>query len=485
MKNQLKFTSFISAGLLLSGAPVLLAQKKEKKPNILFIITDQQFAEAMSCRMGNQFLKTPNMDKLAAEGVVFTQAYCSNPISVPSRSSMFTGRYTHETGMTRNPKVKEPAPEVYNSKLINMGQYFQQAGYQTAYYGKSHLMYELGNVKESGFEKVIESDVDSVVSLDAVNYLKTKPAKPFLLVASFTNPHNVCEYARNLRGKNQPLSCGEIGYPAKLDSLPPVPFNLAPQLDEPDGLTLLRTAYQTEGGQFPVGGYSATEWRKLRWGYYRMIEKVDAEIGLLLQTLKNMHLDENTLVVFTSDHGECAGAHGWNQKTVFYEESTRVPFIIRYKGKVSATKSNKLVNTGIDILPTMLDFTGQTTPKELPGKSVKLLATGKSAGKWREYVVVENYMAQATGLVNGKIPELAGRMVRSERYKYCVYSNGNRRESLVDLKNDPGEMTNLAANPKFHDILLQHRALLLQFAKQNNDSLALKLLKNNVQAMPF
>ena len=485
MKNQLKLKSLFSAGLLLASSPYLSAQKKERKPNILFIITDQQFAEAMSCRMGNQFLRTPNMDKMAAEGVVFTQAYCSNPISVPSRSSMFTGRYTHETGMTRNPKVKEPVPEVYNSKLLNMGQYFQQAGYQTAYYGKSHLMYELGNVKESGFEKVIESDVDSVVSLDAVNFLKTKPSKPFLLVASFTNPHNVCEYARNLRGKNQPLSCGEIGYPAKTDSLPPVPFNLGQQRDEPDGLTLLRTAYQTEGGQFPVGGYSATEWRKLRWGYYRMLEKVDAEIGLLLQALKKQNMDDNTLIVFTSDHGECAGTHGWNQKTVFYEESTRVPFIISYKGKVSTAKNNKLVNTGIDILPTMLDFAGQNVPKELPGKSIKPLATGKSAGKWREYVVVENHLAQATGLVNGKIPELEGRMVRTARYKYCVYSKGDRRESLVDMQNDPGEMTNLAANPEFHDVLLQHRALLLQFGKQNNDSLALKLLENNVQPMPF
>jgi arylsulfatase A-like enzyme len=485
MKNQLKLTSLFSAGLLLSCSPYLSAQKKEKKPNILFIITDQQFAEAMSCRMGNQFLKTPNMDKMAAEGVIFTQAYCSNPISVPSRSSMFTGRYTHETGMTRNPNVKEPVPEIYNSSLPNMGQYFQQAGYRTAYYGKSHLMYELGNVKESGFENVIESENDSVVSVDAVNYLKTKPSNPFLLVASFTNPHNVCEYARNLRGKNQPLSCGEIGYPTKSDSLPPVPFNLGQQRDEPDGLALLRTAYQTEGGQFPVGGYSATEWRKLRWGYYRMIEKVDAQIGLILQTLKNMNLDENTLIVFTSDHGECAGAHGWNQKTVFYEESTRVPFIIRYKGKVSASINNKLVNTGIDILPTILDFAGRNTSKKLPGKSLNPLTTGNSTGKWRKYVVVENHLAQASGLVNGKIPELEGRMVRTARYKYCVYSKGNRRESLVDLQNDPGEMINLATNPKFHDVLLQHRTLLLQFGKQYNDSLALKLLENNVQALPF
>lgn len=476
----------IQSGLLFCASMLSgTALHAQKKPNILFIITDQQFAEAMSCRMGNQFLKTPNMDRMAAEGVNFTQAYCSNPISVPSRSSMFTGRYTHETGISRNPKVKETVSETYNSKLKNLGQYFHEAGYKTAYYGKSHLMYELENVNESGFENVIESDNDSVVSVDVVNYLKTKPTNPFLLVASFTNPHNVCEYARNLRGKNQPLSCGEIGYPAKSDSLPPVPFNLAPQRDEPDGLTLLRTAYQTESGQFPVGGYSAAEWRKLRWGYYRMIEKVDAQIGQILQMLKKMHLDENTLIVFTSDHGECAGAHGWNQKTVFYEESTRVPFIIQYGGKVNPSVNNKLINTGIDILPTMLDFAGLSIPKELPGKSLKPLATGKSTCKWREYVVVQNHLAQATGLVNGKVPAMEGRMVRTERYKYCIYSKGNNRESLVDLQNDPGEMTNLATNPEFRKILLLHRALLRQFGKQHKDSLALKLLENNVQALPF
>jgi len=96
----MKYTTLFSAGLLLSNSVLLSAQKKEIKPNVLFIITDQQFADAMSFRMGNQFLKTPNMDKLAAEGVVFSQAYCSNPISVPSRSSIFTGRYTHETGIS-------------------------------------------------------------------------------------------------------------------------------------------------------------------------------------------------------------------------------------------------------------------------------------------------------------------------------------------------------------------------------------------------
>lgn len=485
MKNQLKLTRFFSAGLLLSCSTYLSAQEKEKKPNILFIITDQQFAEAMSFRMGNQFLKTPNMDKLAAEGVVFSQAYCSNPISVPSRSSLFTGRYTHETGISRNPKVKESVSETYNSELKNMGQYFHEAGYKTAYYGKSHLMYDLGNVKESGFEKVIESDNDSVVSVNAVDYLKTNPANPFLLVASFTNPHNVCEYARNLRGRNQPLSCGEIGYPTQSDSLPPVPFNLNPQKDEPDGMTVLRSAYQTEKGLFPVGKYSSTDWRKLRWGYYRMIEKVDAEIGLILQTLENMNLDENTLIVFTSDHGECAGAHGWNQKTVFYEESTRVPFIIRYKGKFGASESSKLVNNGIDILPTMLDFAGLNIPKELPGKSIKPLATGKSATKWREYIVVQNHLAQATALVNGEIPTMEGRMIRTERYKYCVYSKGSRRESLVDLQNDPGEMINLATDPKFRKVLHQHRRLLRQFAKKQHDKTALSLLDNYVQPLPF
>ncbi len=481
--QQLK--SLFSAGLLLSCSSWLSAEKVEKKPNVVFIITDQQFADAMSCRMGDQFIKTPNMDRMAAEGVVFTRAYSNNPISMPSRNSMFTGHYSHETGITRNTKKNDTTPEVYNDKLPNLGQYFKKTDYQTAYFGKSHLAYQITNVKESGFENVKESDNDSIVSNDAVNFIKSKPTKPFLMVASFTNPHNICEYAREISGRTQKYSCGEIGFPTQSDVLPPLPANFGKQTDEPDGLSELRTAYQTQTGLFPVSKFTATDWRKLRWGYYRMIEKVDAQIGLVLNALKEAELEENTLIVFTSDHGECAGAHGWNQKTVFFEESVRIPLILNFKNKISSAVSDKLVNTGIDILPTMLDFAGIKIPKNLPGLSLKPVASGQKIATWREYVVSENNLDQATGLVNGKIPTMEGRMVRTERYKYCIYSKGNLRESLADLQNDPGEMINLATDPKFHDVLLQHRAILLEFGKKYHDTQVPKLLENNVQPLAF
>ena len=485
INQALQSTSFFSTTLLLLFPSLLSAKQTQTKPNVVFIMTDQQFAEAMSSRMGNEFIHTPNMDQVASEGVVFSRAYCNNPLSMPSRNSMFTGYYSHQTGITKNAAKNTTDNEKYNRELPNLGQYFHNSGYKTAYFGKSHLSYDVNNLNESGFQQVNESDNDSVVSQDAVKYLKTKLKQPFLMVVSYTNPHNICEYAREISGRTQQYSCGEIKSPSESDVLPPLPLNHKPQLHEPDGLAVLRRAYQTQTGLFPVGQFTETDWRKLRWAYYRMIEKVDAEVGLVMKALKEAKLDENTLIVFTSDHGECAGAHGWNQKTVLYEESVRVPFIVRYKGKITSSTTEKLVNTGTDILPTLIDFAGLKIPKNLPGLSLKPILTGKNFKKWRDHVVVETNLAQATGLVNGKIPNLEARMIRTDRYKYCVYSHGKQRESLVDLINDPAEMNNLATNPDFKSVLVQHRALLLKFGKEQHDPLAAKLLENNVQAIEF
>ncbi|MBM3333379.1 sulfatase-like hydrolase/transferase, partial [Candidatus Sumerlaeota bacterium] len=235
---------------------------------------------------------------------------------------------------------------------------------------------------------------------------------------------------------------------------------------------------------FPVGNFTAEDWRKQRWGYYRMIEKVDAEIGKVLEALRKTGQEDNTLVILTSDHGECAGAHGFNQKTVLYEESVRVPLIIAWKGKTAARTTDKLVNTGIDILPTMLDCAGLETPKKMPGRSLMPLALGQSVGEWRDHVVVQNDMSQ-TGEVDGMRPRMEGRMVRTERHKYCLYSRGNRRESLVDLQSDPGETTDLAADPKRGNVLVAHREILARFGREHNDPLVAELLADNVKPIPF
>jgi len=246
--------------------------------------------------------------------------------------------------------------------------------------------------------------------------------------------------------------------------------------------TMRQSYHATE--TFPVGNFTAQKWRELRWAYYRMIEKVDGEIGKVLAALRERGLEENTVIIFTADHGECAGAHGFNQKTVFYEESARVPLIVSLKGVTKHTAASQLVNVGIDVLPTMLDFAGAQKPQKLPGLSLRPLALGQEPASWRNYVVIGNNMVQG-GPVGMLRPATEGRMIRSERYKYCVYQFGTHRESLIDLQNDPGETTDLAGDPAQRKVLLEHRDLLRKFAIERGDKLVDELLADDIKARPF
>ena len=202
------------------------------KPNIVFIMTDQQFGDAMSCRMGAQYLHTPAMDGLAQNGMLFTRAYAANPICMPSRNSIFTGRYPHETGITKNAGAQlDPA------EFVDMGTYFRQAGYQTAYYGKRHLLFDVDQSFESpGNSPKKEHDVKTTAG--AVEFLSRKHDRPFLLVVSLVNPHNICELARG-----QELPSGPIGDPPPPEQCPPAPANLAPQQNEPDAITIMGEGY--------------------------------------------------------------------------------------------------------------------------------------------------------------------------------------------------------------------------------------------------
>jgi len=459
----------------------------QERPNLLLIITDQQSADVMSCRMGRQHIHTPAIDRLAAEGVLFTRAYSANPLCMPLRNSLFTGRYPHQTGVTHNGR---PPGGMDPQRLVMMGVYFRRAGYETAYTGKWHLCYPKNDPGTHGFEilqgpklPAEQGGQDAAAAAAAVEFLRRKHQRPFLLVVSLLNPHNVCEWSRRLAGMEQRLSCGEIGQPPALDQLPPPPANLAPPRHEPDGMTLLRRAYHANS-LFPVGNFTVEDWRKLRWGYYRMVEKVDAEIAKVLEALKSTAAEEDTLIVFTSDHGDCAGAHGFNQKTVFYDESSRIPLIITWKGHTPQATCEKLVNIGVDILPTLLDAAGLEIPRELPGHSLLPLALGEPIEQWRDFVVVENDMVQ-TGKVDGFKPTMQGRMVRSQGYKYCVYEYGRRREALYDMENDPGETVNLAYDPKYREVVLAHRRMLERFGREQNDPLVAQLLADEVAPRPF
>jgi arylsulfatase A-like enzyme len=229
-----------------------------------------------------------------------------------------------------------------------------------------------------------------------------------------------------------------------------------------------------------LADYTDADYRRLIWGYYRLIERADGFIGEVMDALSESGQEHNTLVVFLSDHGECAGSHHWNQKTVFYDESVRVPFIMKWEGKTIKGTSDVLLNTGTDLIPTLCDFAGIDIPAGLPGKSLMAPATGKKSNWKRDCVVSENYMVQGSP-VDGVSLKPQGRMVRSTRYKYCIYSEGENRESLVDMQYDSLEMVNQSKNPLYQDILKQHRMYLKEHAEQSDDKMALEMLNKDLK----
>ena len=484
----------------------------DDRPNILIIMTDHWFSDAMSCVIGDEHIHTPNIDSLAASGMRFSRAYCANPICQPSRTSMFTGRYPHETGIQNNDKVGVDA-----EKFPIMGKVFKDAGYDTGYSGKWHIRLSTNpnnprlSEKDAhfhGFDFLFQGRVNAKDSLrrgdygrvfPGMDFIRRKRNKPFFLVVSCMNPHNICEWARG-----QKLPDGPIGDPPSIEELPPLRGNHLPPVGETEVMAYMRRSYQRTS-TFPVRNFDDRKWREYIWAYYRLIEKVDGEIGRLLKVLRDTGQEENTLILFTSDHGDCHCAHKWNQKTVFYDESTRVPYILSWKGKTPRGASDILANTGVDTFPTLCDFAGIDPPAGLPGKSLKTVALGRKPDWKREYVVVQNHLAQGKGLGGATDQEKRenklspyGRMVRSDRYKYCVYADDRpelplvdldtltgerkelerqrmllrtvRQESLVDMQNDPGEAKNLAKDPDYAEVLKIHRIYLNQFGVDFGDA---------------
>ena len=420
------------------------------RPNILFIMTDQQTMRAMSA-CGNTYLNTPNMDSLAAGGLRFEKSYCTSPVCSPSRSSILTGRMPHETGVEVNGLS-------IRQGVANMGDIFRRAGYETAYTGKWHLD------KESGFEFLpprypegvrhsLGSDTDKPWTDEAVRFLKKKHGKPFLLFVSLHNPHDICYW---ISGKSKLVERAETR------QCPPLPSNFAVDPDEPEFITKCRqrTYYGNEANY--TTKWDENQWRQYLYAYYRLTERVDKEVGRVLKALREQGLEYDTLIVFTSDHGEGCAAHKWVVKLMLYEEPVTVPFVISYKGMipVGAVDKRHLVSS-IDIVPTLCDYAGIEPPSEVAGVSLRaVIERPELAG--RGFVVAEL-------MPDTKDPAMKGRMLRTNRYKYVAFSQGRNPEMFFDLEADPGEIRNLASSPAMQGELARHRILLANWISRTSD----------------
>jgi choline-sulfatase len=438
------------------------------KPNILFIITDQQAASMLSCG-GNEYVKTPNLDKLSDSGVRFNRAYATNPVSVPSRFSMMTGIMPSQVNAEANDLLKKGVPENVLSGALGVA--FKNAGYETVYGGKIHLPgiseETVEDVNLYGF-KNISLDYRGKLAQTCADYIKQKHDSPFIMVASFMNPHDICYMAVNAWNvaRNQKQMLGEpwkilqdaLKIPAGMSEdtffktvCPPLPKNFEVpngELPEAVGLNAAFMKYVREK-------WGEREWRLHRWAYKNLTELVDKEIGIVLKALEDSKNENNTLVVFTSDHGDMDASHRLEHKGVFYEESVRVPLILKWKGHINqgTVDNENLVMTGLDIFSTLCDFAEISKPTNLNGVSLKNISIGKNPNLKREYIVSETKNA---------------RMLLTKEWKYMVSGNSVKEEMLFNLKTDPGEMDNLAQKPQYKKEIIKCRELLVKWYAENN-----------------
>jgi len=420
-------------------------------------MTDQQHAKMMSCT-GNKWLKTPAMDRIAKAGIRFDRSYCANPVCVPSRISMATGMMPNRLGAVDNKKgssIKNLPAEVNRH---SMGKVMKDAGYDTLYGGKTHLCASL-IPKNAGYDIIVRDNRDELPAACS-DFINARRDKPFFVVASFINPHDIC-FAHSVKTKTKKrknqyivkLYEQALNIPEK--DLPPLPENHSIPDREPEGIEESMNPGSITPAITMRKTYNDRDWRIYRWIYHRLTEVVDKEIGQILDGLEKSGKMRDTLIIFTSDHGDMDASHRLASKNLFYEESVRVPFLMSYPALIPGGVVDKetLVSTGLDILPTLLDFIGAPIPGHLLGRSLKGPASGIPDKDPRSYVAAEN----------------ENRMIASKRFKYCVYKTGKIRESLVDLEKDPGEMENLAGNKKFKKNLKEHRKYFKEWAKISKD----------------
>lgn len=430
------------------------AASETNQPNILFIMTDQHHAKMLSSA-GNPYLNTRALDRIAESGIRFTNAYATNPVCVPSRISIATGMMAGRLGVLDN-GMKAEIPE--RIKANSLGMLLKQAGYDTFYGGKSHLPRALDPL-EAGYDVFFKDQRDKLPGA-CIEFMAKERERPFFAVASFINPHDIC-FAYNARQadrEGKPLVDQLYREAQSLpeDQLPPLPDNHGIPKNEPSGIRDNLKVDAVTPARLIREDYSDRDWRNYRWIYCRLTERVDAQIGELMQGLRDHGLEERTLVVFTADHGDMDGSHRLASKNLFYEESAGVPYLMQYTGVISPGQvdSRNLISNGLDTLPTLIEYAGIPIPDFLLGQSLRSISEGKVEANRRPYVVAENNI---------------GRMLRTQRFKYCVYKTGTPRESLVDLEKDPGEMNNLVMLPEYEDILNQHRVYLQEWIDESKD----------------
>jgi len=492
-KTRREFLKTIgAASAALTIPPTLKKQStKQAKPNILFIMSDDHAVNAINCYGSrlSSIAKTPNIDRLAKEGVKLNNCFCTNSICVPSRATVLTGQYSHINDVYTLRDELDP-------KRPNVAKHLQQAGYQTAIIGKWHLKtepsgFDYWNVlpgqgkyfnpvlKEKGgsqkTHKGHSTDIVTNLTLDWLN--RREKDKPFFLMCHFKAPHEPWEYPKRLKNY---LSVAEIPEPESLwedkshrsDGSKDYGFTI-----ETMAKRMSRKKYHTET-PLDTTDLNKTEIRKSAYQkflkrYLRTITGVDENVGRLLKYLDDNNLAQNTVVIYTSDQGYFLGEHNYIDKRWMYEESLQMPFLIRYPQEIKVGQVNDDIIINADFAPMFLDYAGEPLPGDMQGRSFRSNLSGATSPDWRTSMYYRYWM-------HCNRPAHFG--LRTKRYKLIFFyglplgKNGAVNEptkigwELYDLEKDPKEMNNVYDNPEYTSVIKQLKKELHKKRKELGDT---------------
>ncbi len=509
-KKTMNRREFIKKSCLTSGAILLSSSyscTKTKRPNIIFIFSDDHAYQAISAYGGRlaEVAPTPNIDRLAKEGMLFTRCCVTNSICAPSRATILTGKHSHLNGVRDNRDVFDGNQQTF-PKLMG------QAGYRTAIIGKWHLKSKpvgfdywdvlrgQGNYYNPDFlsmegEKKEHGYVTDIITDKALNWMKeaTNSEQPFMLMVQHKAPHREWEpgpeqltlyddtfipepenlfddyQTRGTAAKKQDMS---IEKTMRLDS--DLKVREAGQKDRAWDRTMGRmdekqrqawqTAYGPKNEKFiseKLEGKELVRWKYQRYmkDYLRCIKSVDDNVGRLLDYLDHTGLSENTVVIYSSDQGFYLGEHGWFDKRFMYEESFRTPLLVRWPAATPPGSVNQELVSNLDFAQTFLDIAGVNQPPDMQGISLKPLLEGKTPGNWRKSLYYHYYEYPAVHSVRRH------EGVATKRYKLIHFYDLDEWE-LYDLEKDPHEMQNRYNHPDYESIITDLKQELIRLQKE-------------------
>lgn len=481
---------FLLAALAVLPPAAAQIQKQAARPNIVFIMTDDHAAHAISA-YGSRLNKTPNIDRLAKEGMKFENCFVTNSICTPSRAAILTGKYAHQNGV--------PVFNHIDSSQPMLPKYLQAAGYHTGMIGKWHLGgndakrpddgkpagFDYWNILpgqgayfdpvmiEMGERKRLSGYTTDVITDLAMGFIEKRPKdKPFFLMYHHKAPHRPWQpaekYRKQFENYDPPIPATfDDDYKGKSDAARQSTMHIDADLNETD-----------TKGKPPAGltGAELKRWKFRRYmqDYLACVQSVDDNIGRFLDFLDKNGLAENTMVIYTSDQGFFLGEHNFYDKRFMYEESLRMPFLIRWPSKIKAGSVSKGMILNVDFAPMMLAAAGAKVPADMQGRSFLPLLAGQTPKGWRRSMYYRYYHP-------GHHNVAAHYGVRTDRYKLIYFNKLNQWE-LYDLQKDPTEMKNVYNDPAYQKIVAQLKKELERLRKElkDKDQFADNLPKDDV-----